>query len=378
VKVLSNQIKAKANDLGFSFCGITGIHQTPHANAFINWLGKGYAGEMNYLNSPYIIKARLDPTSLLKNAQSAIIAGIHYLPKQDLQIVDQDYPGNIASYAMYKDYHEVLKEKIKALMDWIAGQSYHQFEYRIFIDSGPVMEKDFALQAGLGMIGKNSLLYHPEYGSFVVLGCAFTNLKLHHDHPIHSDFCGSCTRCIQACPTNCILDNRTIDARKCISYLTIEHKGIIPLELRSKIGTHIFGCDICQTACPENSRKSLNSSPALPKVRNSEIFLLEESMLGEQDYIKKYENSPLDRLSHENYLRNLIIAMGNLHREEFVERLEYLLINHKSPIVRAHAAWALGNSNNQANKQFLGSMLSLENNPIVKKELRLAISQPDC
>ena len=375
MKALSSQIKAKANDLGFSFCGITKICMTSHANVFQSWLEKGYAGEMKYLESPHILKGRLNPATLLENAHSAIVVGLHYQPILDVNTTRIDLSGKIASYAIHADYHKVLKEKMKALMRYAAGQTDAPLEYRIFIDSGPVMEKDFAMQAGLGMIGKNSLFFHPEYGSFIVLGCVFANLELLQDQPIRSDFCGSCSRCIQACPTGCILDNRTIDARRCISYLTIEYKGIIPLELRSKIGTHIFGCDVCQAACPENKKVSFNNSPALPKVRNSKISLLEESMISKQEYINKYQNSPLERLSHESFLRNLITAMGNLKKEAFTERLGSLLINHNSPIVRAHAAWALGNNVSKKVEKFLSSAISNENNSDVAKEIKLAISQ---
>ena len=330
---------------------------------------------MKYLKSPFIVKARLNPKTLLENSHSVIITGLNYQPPSDAQANRCDISGKIASYAIYLDYHKVLKEMMKALMSWLASQTDFPLEYRIFIDSGPVMEKDFAMQAGLGFIGKNSLLIHPEFGSYIVLGCVFTNLELQPDQLIQSDFCESCSNCIQACPTSCILDNRTIDARRCISYLTIEYRGIIPLELRSKIGVQVFGCDICQKVCPKNKIKSQNETVVWPKLINSEISLLQESMISKQEFSVKYKDSPLNRLPHETYLRNLIIAMGNLKADVFSERLAFFLNQHKSPIVRAHAAWALGNNRNSGMEKLLKSALNKENNLEVLNEIKLAISQ---
>jgi epoxyqueuosine reductase len=377
VITLTNRIKAKAINLGFYFCGITHIGQTEHTGVYLNWISDGYAGEMAYLTHEFTKQGRKNPATLLEDAQSAIVVGIHYQPVPDHKNRKTSRNGSIASYAVYEDYHDVIRRKIQELMDWLGKNSHFPLDYRVFVDSGPVMEKDFALQAGLGMIGKNSLLYHPKYGSYLFLGCVFTNLNLQEDQPLVEDICGSCSACIQACPTNCILDNRTIDARKCISYLTIEHKGIIPIKLRPKIGSKIFGCDICQIACPVNQNKQDNFAKitsSLKRIIPSSVNLLKETQLSEDEFRLKYRNTVITRLSHEYFTRNLVIAMGNLLREEYLPVLKQFLESHKSPNVRAHTAWALSNYKNQSIKETLASALKNEKNLDVIYELELALS----
>lgn len=373
---LNSQIKAKAHNLGFSFCGITSMQRTPHANVFTTWAQSGYAGEMQYLEKPYIQNARKNPQSLLPDGRSAILLGIHYEPEPGKENLSEGLNGQIASYALYEDYHDILHPKIKDLIDWLKELTSPKAKFLVFVDSGPVMEKDFALQAGLGMIGKNSLLFHPNYGSYVFLGCVFTNITLQTDQPMQKDLCGSCVACIKACPTRCILNNRTLDARRCIAYLTIEYKGIIPITLRSKIGNRIFGCDICQDVCPENQRilSQKGEAPPLNKLIQGPLNLLDEVQCTQEEFDLKYNISPINRLTYEMYLRNVVVAMGNLQRSEFVSPLRNILMKHPATLLRAHAAWALGNYGIPRTRRILHQAVKKEKSWIVLSELQTALS----
>ena len=344
---LKDQIKAEASRLGFSFTGFSRPQQTPHFANYKNWLKGSQLEELDYLKKDYVVVARKNPAVLLENAQTVIVLGIAY-PNQKSTIFkgisDKKRFGQIASYACLPDYHRWFKDHARKLEKFIRSLDNPGLKTRVFVDSGPVMEKDFAYQAGLGWIGKNSLLISPIFGSFCLLGCLFVDLKLEPDMQNNNDLCGACDLCIQSCPTGAIFNDRTINASRCISFLTTNYKGAISSELCGKIGKQVFGCDICQTVCPINNRVSFTNSQKknrLSPIIENQMDLSNELFLGEQLFLKKYSETPIAKLPYEVFLRNLIIAAGNSDEDVFVEPLERMRRSHSSSIIQSTAEWAI-------------------------------------
>jgi epoxyqueuosine reductase len=258
-RALASAIKEKAAELGFDLVGIARCQPSPHAGYFRQWLDDGHAGEMHYLESR--VEERADPARYLPGAASVICLAINY--HVDLKTpaeTDAAAPGRIARYALGDDYHEVMKSRLHALADWLRTV-VPDCATRACVDTAPVLEKDLAARAGIGWMGKNTCLIHPQIGSWLLLGEIITTLDLPADAPME-DHCGSCTRCIDACPTAAITSPYQLDARKCISYLTIEHRGEIPAAMQPLIGDWLYGCDICQDVCPFNRKAPTSSDPA--------------------------------------------------------------------------------------------------------------------
>ncbi len=250
----SAQIKQWGFDFGFDAIGITSAHPVanPHIDAFKNYLAKGYQGEMQYLSRN--IEKRLDVRQLVPGARSVICAALNYY--HDEQKQNSTGPcGKVARYAWGRDYHDVVKEKLLRLADQIKAAVNTPVITRCFVDTAPILEKAYAARAGLGWIGKNTLLLNEQFGSWLVLGEIVTDLELEYDEPV-PDQCGRCEECLHACPTNALIEPRILGARRCISYLTVESKSEVPVELQPKIGNRLFGCDDCQNACPFNQDKS--------------------------------------------------------------------------------------------------------------------------
>jgi len=292
---IESQIKAEAFRLGFSDCGISEI--TTHKDAFRhyqNWLSNGFHAQMEYMERNQ--QLRENPDRLIEGAQSVVSVLLTYnIPSRD----NKTQFVNISKYAQHKDYHKVIKKKLKALLKYIQTQVPHA-EARFFTDSAPLFEKAMAQQSGLGWIGKNTLLIHKKLGSFVFIGELVLNIKLSPDTP-HLPYCGNCTLCIDACPTHAIVAPYQINSNLCISYQTIENKGFIPDSIISKIQNHIFGCDICQTVCPWNTKNSVFTKDAdltlkntIPNFKLSEI--LEMNRLG---FDQTFEGSPIKRAGFE-------------------------------------------------------------------------------
>ena len=370
-----NEIRAKATSLGFSFTGFTKVQQSPHFQVYLEWLERNQFGHLEFLNKHYVIRSRREPGQLLKDAKSIIILGVKYGPLPDKKLAESPDKGIIAAYARYEDYHHVVKTKAVELMESVNCERSEKINYSIFIDSGSLMEKDFAYAAGLGWIGKNSLFIYPEFGSFTFLCCIMVDEDLNEKANLSNDLCENCHLCEHACPTQCIIGDHTIDAIRCISYLTIEHKGIIPGDLRSLIGNHIFGCDICQDICPYNTMVVENQSElffSLKKKNNHPLDLMSEISLTKETFKEKFVNSPVLRVSYEHYLRNIIIAAGNSRNHKFIEPLEELL-GSDSEIIRIHAAWALGKIGSEECSAILRSHLASENYNLVKNEILFAL-----
>lgn len=368
-------IRAKAKDLGFNIASITNIRQTPHFENYLEWLDKKQYGQLDFLHKDYVVESRRNPRQLLENAQSMIVLGVNYGP---LSNQEQELPkkcGRIAFFAQFEDYHMIIKSKAIELMGSINKDRPKKINYKIFIDSGPLMEKDFAFAAGLGWIGNNSLLIHPVFGSFSFLCCIITNEIVEEILIQREDLCKDCQLCLQACPTHCISGDHTINASQCISYLTIEHKGLIPRDLRNLIGEWVFGCDVCQSVCPRNINVPIPQSKLFfgaERKLYSNLDLFEEMTLSETTFSKKYENTPILRASFEQFQRNLINAAGNSRDKGFIDSLGNF-ITCSSEILRAQAAWALGKIAGDNCSQILKTQLQIEKSDVVKREILIAL-----
>src|SRR5512134_458534 len=259
---LKERIKAKSRQLGFVLAGVTTPEPPPHYSTFEHWLSQGRHGTMNYLAADKARAHRADPRQILPECKSILVLATPYSPpspsialsgtSRQASEVEAGMRSNIASYARGADYHDVLPARMKELVLFIEEQVGGPVRNRYYTDTGPILERDLAQRAGIGWIGKNTCLIHPKHGSYFLISEILLDLELEPDPPFVTDHCGTCTRCIKACPTDCILPDRTLDASRCISYLTIELKDDIPVELREKIGGWAFGCDICQMVCPWN------------------------------------------------------------------------------------------------------------------------------
>jgi epoxyqueuosine reductase len=333
---LPARLKSFAHSLGFAFVGLTPPEPPLHVAGYERWLANGYHGEMGYLDTDRARQRRADPAQILPSCKTILVAALPY----------PSGPGNthgpIAAYAQGDDYHDVIPPKLAQLVSWLESEVGHPIEHKIYTDTGPILERELAQRAGVGWIGKNTMLINPKGGSYFLLGEVLLDLELPPDPPFAPDLCGTCTRCIQACPTEAILPNRVLDARRCISYLTIELKGSIPEDLRDKMGGWIFGCDICQAVCPWNVRfaATLTPDPALQPRRDPPQLTAELSLTPEQ-FNAKFKGTPIKRAKRKGYLRNVAVALGNSDSEESAKALEKCLEFETEPLVHEHAEWAL-------------------------------------
>jgi epoxyqueuosine reductase len=329
---------------------------------------------MAYLASERARQRRADPRLILPECRSILLLGVRYdAPPRQQQV--QPGRGRVAAYAWGDDYHNVLPERLQALVGFIEDRVGHPVPNRCYTDTGPLLERELAQRAGLGWIGKNTCLIHPRQGSYFLLAEILLALELEADPPFQTDHCGSCTRCLDACPTGCILPDRTLDAARCISYLTIELKGAIPIELRSQVGEWVFGCDVCQQVCPWNLRFAApHGDPAFapcPGVEQPD--LAQEITLSPDAYNRKFKGSPVKRAKRRGYLRNVALALGNAGDLQAVEPLSAVLANEAEPLVRGHAAWALGQIGGDDVLYNLHAALKAETDPWVQAEIRAAI-----
>ncbi len=375
---LTQAIKEQAYRLGFSLVGVTTPDPLPHSEVFEAWLDQGRHAEMAYLNSPRSRACRAHPDRILAECRSVMVLAVRYpaSPGFSTNGVQSPLPyGRIASYAWGEDYHAILPIRLQSLVTFIETQLGHSIPNRWYTDTGPLLERELAQRAGLGWIGKNTCLINPDRGSFFLLAEILLGIELEPDDPFTLDRCGTCTRCITACPTGCILPDRTLDARRCISYLTIELKGSIPLELRPLVGSWVFGCDVCQQVCPWNRFATREVDPAFePSIAQPDPNLLDELALQAGDFNRKYRHSPLMRARRKGYLRNITVALGNLNRQTAVPALACLLLQEGESLVRAHAAWALGQIDAAPARQALERAVGSELDPIVKSELQSSLA----
>jgi epoxyqueuosine reductase len=324
-------LKELARECGFELAGVTRALPSSEADTFFEWVQAGMAGSMRYLTD-HRASIRRDPRSLLPTAQSLICVGKLY--KQP-----ETHP-HIARYAVVPDYHDVMKAGLENLAARLQ-ETFGPFEYRCFVDTAPLLERTYARLAGLGWIGKNTCLINQELGSWLFLGEIVTSLALEPDTP-PPDRCGTCTRCIDACPTDALLPGglRTIlDATRCISYYTIEHRGDIPEPMREDLGDWIFGCDICQDVCPWNRRSAETQDPAFTSAIG-DAPLEELGQLAPDEFRSRFHHTPILRTKYSGFLRNVALAMGNSRDKRYGAVLTRLAASEDS-VVAAHASWAL-------------------------------------
>lgn len=340
---LAEQIKCWAEEFGFAEAKITGTDLSHHKQQYQAWLDKGYHGSMDYLTKH--ADMRFQPELLHPGTQRIISLRMHYLPQsvataKRLQTKDKAY---IARYALGRDYHKLIRKRLTQLAKKIE-QAVGPHGYRAFVDSAPVLERQIAEQSGMGWIGKNTLLLTPKAGSWFLLGEIFTNLPLPIDLPPAKPMkhCGTCTACLDQCPTDAFVAPWVLDASRCISYLTIEHDGPIPVELRSKMGNRIFGCDDCQLVCPWTKFvKHTKEEDFLPRHNLDSADLITLFSWDEATFLKNTEGSPIRRTGYENWRRNIAIALGNAPTTpEIIKALNQGLATD-SELVKEHIHWAL-------------------------------------
>lgn len=333
---------------------------------------------MAYLDTQRSRECRRNPSRILPECRSILVLGMRYpasLPLIASSPGNSALHGKIASYAWGADYHETLPVLLRELVSFIDAQVGHPVPNRWYADTGPVLERELAQRAGLGWIGKNTCLINPLKGSYFLLAEIFLAVELEPDLPFTPDRCGSCRRCIDACPTGCILPDRTLDARRCISYLTIELKGSIPAELRPLMDGWLFGCDVCQQVCPWNRFATSEADPAYgANLVTTAPNVLEEIILSAGDFNRNYRHSPIRRTRRRGYLRNVAIALGNFHNPVAVPALAATLLADPEPLVRAHAAWALGKIDAEPARQALSRAAGSECDPQVKLEIQAGLS----
>jgi epoxyqueuosine reductase len=330
----ASSIKSKARELGFEKVGVACLGDLPRAEFLREWLGRSFHGEMDYMaRGP---ERREDPARLLPGARAIVVVAKNYnapgAHSEDPRV------GRISRYAWGDDYHEVLLDKLHDLrrfLERLGGSA------KVCVDTAAVLEKPWAQAAGLGWQGKHTNLLARDGGSWFFLGEVITDLDLEADPPHAEDYCGTCTRCIDLCPTRAIVAPYVLDSRRCIAYLTIEHRGAIPRELRPMMGNLVFGCDICQDVCPWNRFAQVAPEREFyAREGNLTPSLIELMALSREEFNRRFKDSPVKRAKYAGFLRNVAVALGNSNDPAAAPALVEALA-HEEPLVRAHAAWAL-------------------------------------
>lgn len=354
-KQLFTQIQTWAHELGFSRIGVSSVDLSSAEPGLLSWLSKGFHGDMAYMAAHGLKRAR--PAELVPGTVSVLTACMDYLPSAtseqwidaEWQRLQRPQEAIVSVYARGRDYHKVLRARLQKLSERIA-EHISPLGYRVFTDSAPVLEAELAARSGQGWRGKHTLVLNREAGSMFFLGEIYLDIALPHSAPL-TQHCGSCQACIDICPTQAILAPYKLDARRCISYLTIEHAGAIPLELRPLLGNRIYGCDDCQLICPWNKFAKRSALPDF-----DERLGLTGQQLGtlfawsEDDFLRHTEGSPIRRIGHERWLRNIAVALGNARRvvldaaKTDIDSILQTRLEHPSALVREHVCWALEQS----------------------------------
>jgi epoxyqueuosine reductase len=343
---LTHDIKKFAKELGFSDVGIAHPNLSAYEKPYFQWIEKGFHGEMDYMIAHGTKRTR--PAELLPGTQAIISVRYPYFDPAGHSPIAQLHQSShayVSRYALGRDYHKLMRKKLQQLAQFIQRQE-PDLQARAFCDSAPVLERPLAKEAGLGFIGKNSLVIHPRAGSWFFLGELFVNLPLPADPPYENQGCGPCTACITECPTQAIIEDGIVDARRCISYLTIEHPGEIDKALRPLMGNRIYGCDDCQLVCPWNRFTEPTQDKAFaPRHQLDKASLLELWEWNEAEFLKRLEGSPIRRIGFERWQRNLAVAIGNFQgsvaeMDRHIEALR-LKLSTATPLVVTHIRWAI-------------------------------------
>ena len=370
---LKRLLREKASALGFDLFGVAPVSRSETIGIYKAWLKKGYAGSMEYLEHHSDLKE--DPRNLLPETLSLIALGCNYNTGNPSPESQDPSKARFSRYAWGDDYHDIIRSKLKELENYVCKELNAANQTRSFVDSGPVLEREVAQRAGLGWFGKHSNLINIEKGSWFFLAEMLVDIELKADVPFTRVDCGTCTSCIEACPTEAIIADRTVDARLCISYLTIENKGEIPAELRPKIGNHIFGCDICQDVCPWNKDSPESVEQGFkPRKGNAATDLTELMTMDQAAFSKRFRKSPVKRTKRKGLLRNVAVALGNWANADAIPALG-IGLNDIEPVVRSHSAWALGRINNEGARKVLKSAVLIEKNPNVLQEIETALDK---
>ncbi len=365
----STLIKNRALALGFDLIGISPVESHyEEADLFEWWLGQGYAGKMSYLERGFL--KRKDVESVLPGARSVVSCAVNYNTENPYS-TETSNGAWISRYAWGDDYHDVMGKMLDELAYYITGLCPEETDVKAYVDTGPVLEKVHASRSGVGWTGKNTCLINQELGSWLLLGEVITNIELEYD-TASKDRCGSCTRCIDACPTDAIVKPYVLDARKCISYLTIELKEKIPREFREGVENHVFGCDICQDVCPWNRDAFFtlkeNFKPR-EKLLNPDFKWLME--LDGDGFREVFKRSPVKRAKHRGFMRNVLVAVGNSGNKEYIKYVRNFL-GDDEPIIRAHAVWALYKLEGEDSLAKLERLLKTETDEEVLEEIYYA------
>ena len=338
---LLEKIRMWATDLGFDQIGITDTDLSEHEQYLLEWLSNGMQGEMDYMHRHG--RKRTRPEELIPGTIRIISVRMNYLPPRARdadEVLKENQLAYISRYALGRDYHKVMRKRLQTLATKIQSE-VGEFGYRAFVDSAPVLEKALACKAGLGWVGKHTNLLSEEAGSWFFLGELFTDLPLPLSSPV-SEHCGSCQACIDVCPTQAIVAPYKLDARKCISYLTIEHKTAIPLQYRKAMGNRIYGCDDCQLVCPWNKFSKTSPLPDFVKrhdLDSSELVTL--FLWSEQDFLHYTEGSAIRRIGYQQWLRNVAVALGNADSSQEVIAALRSRLGQATELLAEHIQWAL-------------------------------------
>lgn len=372
---LADRVKTRATECGFDLVGIAPAVTPTGYSSFLDWIDAGYAGEMQYI--PNRAEAYEHPKHVLESVKSVIMVGFNYftVPAESGSTSnDQKGLGRIARYAWgTADYHDVLRSRLKQLAS-VLHDEIPDCKTRAVVDTAPLLERDFAQLAGLGWVGKNTLLLNKQHGSWFFLGALLTNVELPADAPHETAHCGTCTRCLDVCPTDAFPEAGVLDARKCISYLTIELRDQpIPTELRTGVEDWLFGCDMCQDVCPWNSKATPSTEPDFqPREHLNPTDAAWLLTLDDEQFRAEFKNIPLDRPGRAGLLRTACIVLGNVGGEQHLPQLR-ISLSDQEPLIRGAAAWAIGKLGGAVEQTVLQSRLQTEDNEQTKVEIESAM-----
>lgn len=397
---LADRIKQRGYELGFDLVGIAPADPPQTVSTYIDWVNREYAGEMRYLERSDRVERRRDPSVVVPGVKSVVVVGKNYFTRElPAEILNDPSRGIIASYAWGLDYHDVMTPQLRELQVFIEEEVGGQVHGRSYVDTGPVLERAYAVRAGLGFFGKNTMLIHPRWGAWLFLGEILLDVALEYDALDTRGTCGACTRCLDACPTDAFPEPYVLDARRCISYLTIELKGPIPRSLRPLMGNRIFGCDICNEVCPWNKRLarvteeqgsrgaeerrggravergSVGAGECVPPHLGTEVVapkLLDLMALDDEAFRERFRGSPIKRARRRGLLRNVAVALGNWGNPVAVPALTRSLHDHE-PLIRGHAAWALGQIESDRARRALEKALATEDDDYTRNEIEAAL-----
>lgn len=376
MQALTNELKARAQALGFSMAGVVPAAPGRRLDAYRRWIAAEQHGQMGYMARPDRLARRQDLNVILPGVHSIVCVGLdYYTLRAPDHIAGDPGRGRISNYAWGVDYHDVMTPRLEELAGWLRRQAAAGVQTKVYVDTGAILERDHAETAGLGFTGKNTMLINPRRGSFFFLGELLTTLPLAYDTPRPAmPGCGSCRRCLDACPTNAFPQPYVLDARRCISYLTIELKGWIPRELRPLMGNWIYGCDVCQDVCPFNRFAQPTNQPAFRPTHQPTNWnaiappLLDILTLDEAGFNERFARSPIKRIKRSRLLRNAAVAAGNWGSEAAVPALASLL-GDPEPLLRGHAAWALHQIGSHKAKAAVAAALAGEPDEAVRREM---------